>query len=41
LTAPLVALAAVSVLYDVRLRREGYASLAGEGVGEEQEPTSV
>ncbi|HEU4782870.1 MAG TPA: hypothetical protein VFS83_05995 [Ktedonobacterales bacterium] len=41
LTAPLVALAAVSVLYDVRLRREGYASLADEGVGEEQEPTSV
>jgi hypothetical protein len=41
LTAPLVALAAVSVLYDVRLRREGYASLAGESVGEEQEPTSV
>ncbi|HEY1387788.1 MAG TPA: hypothetical protein VGF38_04520 [Ktedonobacterales bacterium] len=41
LTAPLVALAAVSVLYDLRLRREGYASLASEGVGEEQEPTSV
>lgn len=40
LTAPLVALAAVSVLYDVRLRREGYASLAGESVGEEHEPTS-
>ena len=41
LTAPLIALAAISVLYDVRLRREGYASLAGEDVGEEQETTSV
>jgi len=41
LTAPLVALAAVSVLYDVRLRREGYASLASDGMNEEHEPTSV
>jgi len=41
LTAPLVALAAVSVLYDLRLRREGYATLASESVGEEPEPTSV
>jgi hypothetical protein len=42
LTAPLVALAAVSVLYDLRLRREGYATLASESVGEEQqESTSV
>jgi len=41
LTAPLVALAAVSVLYDLRLRREGYASLASENVGEEPEPTSA
>ncbi len=41
LTAPLVALAAISVLYDLRLRREGYAALASESVGEEPEPTSV
>ncbi|HEX5547898.1 MAG TPA: hypothetical protein VFX24_10830, partial [Ktedonobacterales bacterium] len=41
LTAPLVALAAISVLYDVRLRREGYASLATESVGEEPASTSV
>lgn len=31
LTAPLGKLVAVAVLYDLRLRREGYAALAGEG----------
>lgn len=30
LTAPLVAIAAIVVLYDLRLRREGFAQLAGE-----------
>jgi len=41
LTAPLVAIAAVAVLYDLRLRREGFASLASEAVGGEPEPTPV
>jgi len=41
LTAPLVALAAVAVLYDLRLRREGYASLTDENIGGERESTSV
>jgi hypothetical protein len=41
LTAPLLALAAIAVLYDLRLRREGFASLANEGAGEEPELPSV
>jgi hypothetical protein len=41
LTAPISALVAISVLYDLRLRREGYASFASERVDAEPEPTSV
>lgn len=42
LTVPLEAIVAVTVLYDLRLRREGYASLASEdSTGEEPVPTSV
>lgn len=42
LTAPLLALAAVTVLYDLRLRREGFASLASEAnAGDEQAPTTA
>ena len=41
LTAPLVALAGIVVLYDLRLRREGFASLASEGADKEPEPTSA
>jgi hypothetical protein len=40
LTAPLTALAVVGVLYDLRLQREGYASLAHEGT-HESEPLST
>lgn len=36
LTAPLVAIVAVGVLYDLRLRREGFAPLAGEANADEK-----
>ena len=51
LTTPLAALASVAVLFDLRLRREGYAALADEGAksvhaheadeADEAEPKSV
>ena len=45
LTTPLAALVKVAVLYDVRLRREGYAALASEGAAasaaDEPEPNPV
>lgn len=41
LTRPLADIGAIVVLYDLRLRREGYASLARDGAGEEPTPTST